>query len=191
MLVDPLRPQEWHPLSAEQSRNLKGAAILSRWGALLARFGVVRFTLARLAGGSRSLPRLIGRATSTGAGLATMERIVGEVRKLPPELWPAIMSHWCDPKSFTSMGGHLACLPESVASIIGSAPLSGVPVTILTGVASLTRWSPDELAGISTSTTHIIAEKSGHWIQLDEPELVVNAVREMVTRAREGAQSPR
>ena len=191
VLVDPLRPQEWHPLSAEQRRNLRGGAFLSSWGALLARFGVVRFTLARLASGSSRLPRLVGRATSTGAGLATMERLVGEVRKMPKELWPAIISHWCHPKSFASMGGHLAELPASVASVIETEPLAGVPVTLLTGVTSRTKWGPGDLPGISTETTHIVAENSGHWIQLDEPELVVNAVRDLVTRVRERERSLR
>ena len=189
VLVDPLRPREWHPLSTEQRRNLKGAALLSGWGALLARFGLVRFTLARLAGGSSALPRMIGRATSTGRGLATMERIVGEVRKMPQELWPAIISHWCHPKSFASMGGHLAQLPASVLSILDAPPLAGIPVTLLTGETSLTRWSPEEIAALSSDVTHIVAHESGHWIQLDEPALVVEAVRNIVTRAREDARS--
>lgn len=189
VLVDPLRPQEWHPLSEEQRRNLRGGAFLSNWGALLARFGVVRFTLSRLGRGSSALPRFVGRATSTGAGLATMERLVGEVRKMPKELWPAIISHWCHPKSFASMGRHLAELPASVASVIDSKPLDGVPVIMLTGVTSRTKWNAEELPTISNDTTHIVARNSGHWIQLDEPELVVNAVRDLVTRVQEREQS--
>jgi pimeloyl-ACP methyl ester carboxylesterase len=151
----------------------------------------VRFTLARLARGSRGLPRLIGRATSTGAGLATMERLVGEVRKMPKELWPAIVSHWCHPKSFLSMGRHLAELPASVASVIETRPLAGVPVTILTGATSRTKWNPGDLPSISSDTTHIVAKNSGHWIQLDEPNLVVDAVRDLVTRVRERERSLR
>ena len=189
VLVDPLRPQEWHPLTKEQGRNLAGGALLSRYGALLARLGVVRFTLARLAGGSRSLPRMIGRATSTGAGLATMERLVGEVKKMPQELWPSIMSHWCLPKSFASMGDHLARLPESVASMI-DAPSLKIPVTILTGIESRTAWLPGEIQSLSIDVTHIVAEKSGHWIQLDEPEVVVDAIHDAVMRVREGGQAP-
>ena len=191
VLVDPLRPQDWHPLSARQRRDLKGGAFLSGWGALLAWFGVVRFTLLRLARGSSWLPRFIGRATSTGAGLATLERLVGEVRKMPQELWPAIVSHWCHPKSFRSMGSHLAQLPVSVECIIGTKPLAGVPVIVLTGTKSLTKWAPEDFPGISSDTTRIVAEHSGHWIQLDEPELVVNAVRDLVTRVREREQSLR
>ncbi len=188
VLVDPLRPQEWHPITAQQTRNLAGGALLSRYGALLARLGVVRFTLTRLARGSRSLPRMIGRATSTGAGLATMERLVGEVRKMPQELWPSIMSHWCLPKSFASMGDHLARLPESVGTMIDAQPLN-VPVIILTGAESRTAWLPSEVQKLSTDVTHIVAEKSGHWIQLDEPDVVVKAIRDAVTRVREGEQS--
>ncbi len=190
VLVDPVLLDEWHPLSTERKRMLIGGALLSRWGALLARFGVVRFTLARLARGRSRLPRAIGRATSSRKGVAVMERLAGEVRKMPRELWPAIISHWSHPKSFASMGRHLANMPESVASVFDAPPLD-VPVTMLTGVRSLTKWPPDGPARISTDTTHIVAENSGHWIQLDEPELVVEAVREMVNRVREGAASLR
>jgi pimeloyl-ACP methyl ester carboxylesterase len=190
VLVDPVLLEEWHPLSPERKRMLVGGALLSRWGGLLARFGVVRFTLARLVRGRSRLPRAIGRATSSGKGLATMERLVGEVQKMPRELWPAIVSHWSHPKSFASMGDHLAKMPESVASVIDAAPLD-VPVTMLTGVRSLTKWPADGPARISTNTTHIVAENSGHWVQLDEPDLVIEAVREMISRVREGAISLR
>jgi pimeloyl-ACP methyl ester carboxylesterase len=38
----------------------------------------------------------------------------------------------------------------------------------------------DRLAHGSPRGRHIIAPKSGHWIQLDEPRLVVDAIREMM-----------
>ncbi len=180
VLVDPLRPREWHPLTAQQRRNLIGGAVLSRWGAFLAHCGVVRFTLVRLSGGSRLFPRLIGRAASSRAGLETMERIAGEIRKMPPELWPAIASHWCHPKSFSSMAAHLRSLPASVVSIVAAAPPANIPVIILTGAKSATKWSDEEIAGLSNDVTHIVAADSGHWIQLDEPSLVVDAVRNLM-----------
>lgn len=190
VLVDPLRPREWHPITAEQKRMLIGGAFLSHWGALLARFGVVRFTLSRLGKGSNRLPRAIGRATSSGEGLATMERIIGEVRKMPQELWPAIQSHWCHPKSFASMGRHLSSLPESVGCILDTAPLD-IPVTLIAGANSKTKWPAGELARVARDVNYVVAEHSAHWVQLDEPELVVDAVREMVTRARAGERSLR
>lgn len=187
VLVDPLRPEEWWPMTAEQKRILAGGAMLSRWGAILAHAGIVRFTLMRLAGGARFLPRLIGRAASTGAGLSTMERIAGEIRKMPEELWPAIISHWCQPKSFRGMGRHLSDLRETVSAMAGAAPLS-IPVILITGGKN-TPVPEGEPARISTSARHVVAEKSGHWIHLDEPELVIEAVREMVMAVREGVPS--
>jgi len=38
----------------------------------------------------------------------------------------------------------------------------------------------DAMARRSPHGKHVIAAKSGHWIQLDQPELVVQAIREMV-----------
>ena len=38
----------------------------------------------------------------------------------------------------------------------------------------------DQMADRSPRGRHIIARKSGHWIQLDEPRLVVDAIREMI-----------
>ncbi|HLJ51411.1 MAG TPA: alpha/beta hydrolase [Bryobacteraceae bacterium] len=183
VLVDPLRPEEWWPLTAERKRMIQGAAFLSHWGAFLGHLGVVRFTLARLAKGSRRLPRMIGKATSSGAGLATMERLVGEVKKMPQELWPAIISHWCQPKSFSGMGRHIAELPISVSSMADAVPLSGIPVTLITG-AKNKPFPEDEAERMSSCARHIVAANSGHWVQLDEPEIVVEAVRELATANR-------
>jgi pimeloyl-ACP methyl ester carboxylesterase len=48
----------------------------------------------------------------------------------------------------------------------------------------------NELAQLSTAGTHVIAKNSGHYIQLDRPELVVEAVRQVVDRAHQ-AQTPK
>lgn len=37
-----------------------------------------------------------------------------------------------------------------------------------------------ELAGLSSNSRRIIAEQSGHYIQLDEPNLVIDAIRQIV-----------
>jgi pimeloyl-ACP methyl ester carboxylesterase len=40
------------------------------------------------------------------------------------------------------------------------------------------------LADRSSRGRHIVATGSGHWIQFDEPELVVNVIRELVEATR-------
>jgi pimeloyl-ACP methyl ester carboxylesterase len=42
----------------------------------------------------------------------------------------------------------------------------------------------DELARLSTRGTHVIAKNSGHFIQLDRPDIVIEAVRKVVDQAR-------
>ena len=43
-----------------------------------------------------------------------------------------------------------------------------------------------ELANLSKNSRLVIADKSGHHIQLDQPELVVNAIRQVVESVRNG-----
>src|SRR5262249_18881103 len=50
---------------------------------------------------------------------------------------------------------------------------------------------PQELTGLSRNGKLILTEKSGHHIQLDEPELVIGAIRQVVEAARSGARLAR
>ena len=52
----------------------------------------------------------------------------------------------------------------------------GIPMIVLSSASSL-GTAPE---GWSTNMRHIVAEKSGHWIHLDQPELVVQAVRDLI-----------
>ena len=40
------------------------------------------------------------------------------------------------------------------------------------------------LTRLSPQSRHIVAASSGHWIQFDEPDLVISAIRDLVYRAR-------
>ena len=170
VLVDALRPEEWHPLSSEQRRTLARGIRLSRRGARLARMGVVGWCLRSLLAGSRWLPKAVGGAAS-GRGLTVMKRIAGEVGKMPPEIWPMVVEHWSQPKSFLGMAAHFESLPESARDMCASAPLEDVPVIVLTPAGR------PALNGVAANVRHVVAERSGHWIHLDQPELVVEAVR--------------
>jgi pimeloyl-ACP methyl ester carboxylesterase len=78
------------------------------------------------------------------------------------------------------MARHFECLPQSVAEA-SSFPVLGLPVTMLVGAKNEHPTDQSEYAQrVSTQMKLVMAEKSGHWIQLDQPELVVGAIREMV-----------
>ena len=47
----------------------------------------------------------------------------------------------------------------------------------------------DALAALSTRGTHVIASKSGHWIPLDQPQVVIDAIRDVLILARSDSHS--
>jgi pimeloyl-ACP methyl ester carboxylesterase len=175
VLVDPVDPREWHPLTPERERMLRRAVRLARRGALLARVGVVRGCLALANSGRRFLPNLAGRIAGGAGGSSFISRMAGEIRKLPPDALPVIASHWSHPKSFDTMAEHLASLPEAAREIAALSELK-TPAIVITAKHVQSHPAP-----ALPRARRIVAERSGHWVQLDQPELVVAAIRELVT----------
>jgi pimeloyl-ACP methyl ester carboxylesterase len=183
VLVDP--PSEWHQPTREQARRLWGAIQLSRVGALLARLGVVRACLALLSGGAPGVPRNFVKIFGPTAA-RTLERLVGEVRKLPAEVLPIVQALWCQPKCFRSMADHLGALDETAAFVAGLTALPDVPFVVMSAgdQPSETIAAHRRLTRLSSQGRHVVAATGGHWIQFDEPELVISAIRDVVDRAR-------
>ena len=179
VLIDPLLPEEWMAPGGVESKMLERASQLSRRGALLARLGVVRFALALAMSGRKWLPSTISKVSSGGAGVA--ERLVGEVRKMPQEVWPMIRAHWCDPKSFEAMAQHLEALPRVSAEVAGSRVPAEMPLVVFAAKTAhpLKFETMRALAAQSSRGRFVVAEESGHWVHLDQPELVRAAIREM------------
>ena len=179
VLVDPLHPAEWFLPDLHRKRILDYGVFLAGRGAFLARWGFVRSIVRAMLLSRGRLVRQVDRAASrTGSSL---ERILGEIRKLPPEVWPMVRSHWCLPKNFAGMADHLRQLPlSSVQTANALRPLE-IPL-ILLSAASL---EPDRLAAhealasLSPRGQHRVAKHAGHWIQLDEPELVISSIQSL------------
>ena len=187
VFVDPLHPEEWCDPSPQQRRMLRGGIFLSKVGSLLARLGVVRVSLALLSGGSPGIPRQFSRLFGRGA-TALLERMVDEVQKLPPEVLPAVQAHWSHPKAFRGMWQHLEAMPACCAALAQGADAFGdVPIVVLSAGGRDPRWRDADarLARASSNGRHIISSHRGHWVHLDDPELVVGAIEDVITRYRE------
>jgi pimeloyl-ACP methyl ester carboxylesterase len=119
------------------------------------------------------------------------QRLVGEIAKLPPEVHPIVQAHWCQPKCFRAVAAHLRVLGEAAGFVASLGSLPDVPlVTISSGTLPPERIEEHRaLARLSSKGRHVIAARSGHWIQFDEPELVVTVIRELVDQARTGSNS--
>lgn len=185
VLVDP--PTEWLAITEERAHMLWGARQLSRLGALLARVGVVRACLALLAGGAPGVPRWFVKIFGPTAA-RTLERLVGEVRKLPPDVHPIVQALWCQPKCFHAMADHLMALERESTAISAIVTPPDLPVVVISGGDQpLEQIAAHRmLAERSSGGRHVMAARSGHWIQFDEPELIVSIVHELVDFERSG-----
>lgn len=178
VLVDP--PTEWLKLSAERVRMLRGGQQLSKVGAVLAHLGVVRASLGLLSGGAPTVPKFIAGLFGPTAA-STLERLVGEVRKLPASVHPVVQAHWSQPKCFHAMADYLGALAREGTAIAAVAPPREVPVIVISSGRQ-----PEErlaehrsLAKAAEHGHHIVARRSGHWVQFDEPEVIVQAIHDL------------
>jgi pimeloyl-ACP methyl ester carboxylesterase len=184
VLVDPVVRCEWRNASEPRLRMLDRGAKLSRRGATLARLGIVGAALRTLVSGSSRVPKLLANV-SAGAGAHVAHRLVGEVRKLPRELWPVVAQHWSQSRSFEAMATNLENLPTSVTQLDETRGLGDMPVSILSASRLVPEHEAD--AALSTRGQHLVVPGAGHWLQLDAPATVAAAVLRVVEAVR---QSP-
>jgi pimeloyl-ACP methyl ester carboxylesterase len=192
VFVDPLHPEEWCEPSSQQKKMLRGGIFLSRVGAVLARLGIVRLSLALLSGGAPGAPRRFSRVFGRQAA-ALVEHMVGEVQKLPQDVLPSVQAHWSNPKAFRGMWQHLQAMPACSADLMrGTDNLANIPVIVLSAAERRLRWleADEALARASVSGRHIIAPYGGHWVHLDHPDVLIEAISVLVssTRTRKGRQ---
>jgi pimeloyl-ACP methyl ester carboxylesterase len=75
-------------------------------------------------------------------------------------------------------------LPLAVLSSDPNTPQPDIPEDLVKPTNDAWQQMQNELAQLSTRSTHVIAKNSGHYIQLDRPDLVIEAVRNVVNEAQ-------
>jgi pimeloyl-ACP methyl ester carboxylesterase len=177
LLLDPINCEHWRTLPPKGKKQLALGAKLSRRGAWLARVGVVRLSLMLLSVGARTLPKWIARMAS-GSVESVISRITAEISKLSSELLPAVRAHWSRPQSFETLAHYLSRLTRCINEVPYAS--FGHLLLIVISAESATESELKEhrkLASLSSIGEHVIAKRSGHWIQLDRPDLIVNSLQ--------------
>lgn len=185
IFVDPVSLCYWAECSPGEKRKLAVGAKLSRRGAWLARLGIVRLTLAAFAAGGRRFPQLVAR-TAAGPGTALLNRLVGEIRKLPPEVLPVVRAHWSRPKAFTAMAATLQALPENAQTALQMPIPPHIPFTVLSASSATEQELEERDAWVHQHPggQHIRLSQCGHWLPLEQPGAIVSAIHEMVEQVR-------
>jgi pimeloyl-ACP methyl ester carboxylesterase len=81
--------------------------------------------------------------------------------------------------------GKLGDMPLAVLSEDPDQPQPDLPEDLLKPASDAWQQMQEELAQLSTRSTRVIAKNSGHFIQFDRPDVVIEAVRKIVNQARQ------
>jgi len=87
----------------------------------------------------------------------------------------------------TAATGSLGNIPLVVLSHDPDKPSSELPPDLAKPTNGVWEKMQEELAHLSTRGTQIIVKNSAHYIQIDRPDVVVDAVRKVVEQARAAA----
>jgi pimeloyl-ACP methyl ester carboxylesterase len=188
VLVDPAHAEDWVTPAPKERVQIDRGVRLCRYGAVTARIGLARVVSTLVGFGQIRTARLLVNVASRRGLSRQDEAILAPVRKLPPELRPTLAQFWSKPHFFEALGSQIESVCVSAGKVLeataggyGDLPL----VTISsTDPGAYRLRQQDAMATLSTRGRHIMASQSGHWIPLDQPQVVIDAVKEVVTAAR-------
>lgn len=96
----------------------------------------------------------------------------------------AELKAFADSATETAASGSLGDLPLAVLSHDPNKPSSELPPDLANPTNDAWEVMQTELAHLSTRGTQTIAQNSAHYIQIDRPDIVIEAVRQVLEQAR-------
>lgn len=181
VLVDPAHPEDWVSPAPKEQRKIDRGMQLCRQGAFASRIGLARVVSELVGIGAVGPARKLVDAFTRGGVAGDADWILAPLWKLPPQVRRPLRAFWTQAKFYEALGSHIETVATSAAETLaasrggyGDLPL----VTISsTDPGDYRIRQQDALAALSTRGRHLIATRSGHWIPLDQPDLVVAAIR--------------
>jgi pimeloyl-ACP methyl ester carboxylesterase len=187
VLVDPAHPEDWVTPAPKEQMKIDRALVMCRVGARASRLGVTRLVSAVPGIGASGLARAAlalirrGRVSSEDAG------ILAPVWNLPLEARRQLGVLWSRAAFFNALASQLRSMPESSVEVLEAAAggYGDLPLVTIssTDPGDYRLRQQEALARLSTRGRHIIASNSGHWIPLEEPGTVIDAIRRIIRSA--------
>lgn len=185
ILIDPVAPGEWNPPAERDRRRIEIGSKVCRRAAVLSHIGILRFIALLVRAGAKSFANPMIRAISKGAPSDSNSTESPWFWNLPASERTMAPVFWTEAKFCRTIASQLERLPESAAQVIAGGRVDK-PLVVL----SAANISPQRLAehraiaAQSAQGRHIVAERSGHWVTEDQPELVAKAILDLVDAAR-------
>jgi pimeloyl-ACP methyl ester carboxylesterase len=130
------------------------------------------------------IPRLLGLCESDALTRAadcnwhTAREQLAEMRAFP------------ESAAETAKTGSLSDMPLAVLSHDPDRPSSDLPSDLAKPTNEAWEKMQEELAHLSTRGTQTVAKNSAHYIQVDRPDVVIEAIRRVVEQARQLQSQP-
>jgi pimeloyl-ACP methyl ester carboxylesterase len=123
-------------------------------------------------------------------------------RAAPPEIRPEFCAVFCRRQYLEAVQAEAEAQEENSAQVRALGPLGDLPLVVLSHdpdkmkfPGNLTEpvnraWGEmqEEQAHLSTNGIHLVVKGSGHDIQIDKPDAVVDAIRKVVGRVRQASR---
>jgi pimeloyl-ACP methyl ester carboxylesterase len=187
VLVDPAHAEDWVTPAPKEQVQIDRGVRLCRYGAISARLGVARAVTVLVRLGQLGLARGLVKLTSRGRLSRQDEAILAPIWKLPPEVRPVLAQFWTKPQFFEALGSQIGSISVSAAEVLEATAggFGDLPVVTISSTypGEYRLRQQDRLAQLSTRGRHIRASNSGHWIPLDQPEVVIDAVSDLLGAA--------
>ena len=192
VLIEPAIPEEWANPTEEQRALVARGVRLCGYGATAARRGLAQVVSMLVRSGATGAARLLARLVSRGGLRREDEGILAPIWKLPPEARGVLGQMWTQPQFFEALGSQIEMICESASEVLRAGPpdYGDVPLVVMSAASSGQRrlLADAALARRSTRGRHVLAAESGHWIPLDAPQAVADAVTTMVAEIRRGRE---
>jgi pimeloyl-ACP methyl ester carboxylesterase len=182
VLLDPTMPEEWYPPSEQTQRLLAAGVRVCRRGALLCRLGLARWIAWLFKMGAARAAQKTLTVASRGF-LADALRVVGPVFLLPPEQRAAIHWFWQQARFYRTLASQIETLPQSASQVLEAEQeqSSHAPLLVLTTptTPASRRWAQQRLTD-RWPEARLREVPAGHWIQLEKPEAVLEAITHLL-----------
>jgi pimeloyl-ACP methyl ester carboxylesterase len=187
VLVEPAIAEDWIDPNEVERYRIEHGVRLCRQGARAARLGLARLVSVLVRLGALDAARRIVALVSRGTLRRGAAEMVAPMNKLPPALRPALHHMWTRPQFFDALGSQIETIRQSAREVLDAEPVGNdLPLLVI----SATEPHPhhvmmqEALARRSSNGRRLVAVDSGHWVPLDDPDTVVDAIVELVDRLR-------
>ena len=180
VLIEPAVPEDWVDPSPNLRAHMARGIRLCGYGTVAARLGVARAVALLASMGALTAARAIVKVVSRGGLQREDEGILAPIWRLPPQVRRLLRQMWIQPKFFAALRSQIEAVCESATEVLREAPpnYGNLPLIVITGQdADERRLRADALFARSSSRgRHVLAPNSGHWVPLDAPHVVSDAI---------------